>query len=183
VNDHLKSYRGVEHDLDGLVRAAGDVLVASGVAQVDARVTELPDARAVRYYQTVGLLGKPLRYDGRQAVYGYRHLLELVAIKRLQAGGFSLAQIQRALAGATTERLEAALAEAVAEAPAGASDGALDGSRLAAAPPRSHPPRRLVAAEVAPGVIVTIDPDRVAAPGDVLAQIKRSLHRLAGAKE
>ena len=42
---------------------------------------------------------------GRSARYGPRHLLQLVAVKRLQAGGRSLAEIQMSLAGATNADL------------------------------------------------------------------------------
>src|SRR5262249_32165443 len=43
---------------------------------------------------------------GRTALYGERHLQQLVAIKRLQAAGRSLAQIQAQLAGATDSALQ-----------------------------------------------------------------------------
>ena len=36
---------------------------------------------------------------GRTALYGLRHLLQLVAIKRLQAKGYTLEQVQQALEG------------------------------------------------------------------------------------
>ncbi|MEZ4402884.1 MAG: MerR family transcriptional regulator [Kofleriaceae bacterium] len=61
-----------------------------------ARVRAVPDERAIRYYTTLGLLDRPpLR--GRTALYGPRHLAQLVAIKRAQAAGQSLAEIQRTL--------------------------------------------------------------------------------------
>jgi hypothetical protein len=73
---------------------------------------------------------------GRTAMYGPRHLLQLVAIKRLQARGRSLVAIQAELAGATDTQLArvAQLAEApvargapvtpVAPRPPGAADHA-----------------------------------------------------------
>jgi hypothetical protein len=36
---------------------------------------------------------------GRKAFYGRRHLVQLVAVKRLQSRGMSLAEVQQALAG------------------------------------------------------------------------------------
>src|SRR5262245_61775288 len=71
------------------------------------RVRDVPDARTIRYYTTLGLLDRPA-LRGRSALYGPRHLRQLVAIKRLQAQGHSLAEIQRRLIGqpdATLERL------------------------------------------------------------------------------
>jgi hypothetical protein len=49
----------------------------------------------------------PLSRRGRVARYGRRHLLQLVAVKRRQAEGRSLAEIQAELAGATDEALAA----------------------------------------------------------------------------
>jgi DNA-binding transcriptional MerR regulator len=60
----------------------------------------------IRWYTTIGLVDPPLTRRGRIAQYGRRHLLQLVAIKRLQAAGRSIAEIQTALTGATDTTLE-----------------------------------------------------------------------------
>lgn len=70
-----------------------------------ARVREVPDKRTIRYYTTLGLLDRPAEMRGRVAYYGRRHLLQLVAIKRLQATGLSLVDIQQKLAGASDSTL------------------------------------------------------------------------------
>ena len=49
------------------------------------RVRDIPDLRTIRYYTTAGLLERPAEMRGRTALYGRRHLLQLVAIKKLQA--------------------------------------------------------------------------------------------------
>ena len=69
------------------------------------RVRDVPDLRTIRYYTTIGLLDRPAEMRGRTALYGPRHLLQLVAIKKLQARGQSLSQIQQAMAGATDAML------------------------------------------------------------------------------
>jgi DNA-binding transcriptional MerR regulator len=112
MDPSLAALREREFGLDAFV-AAVSALLRSAPAPADGRVSEHPDARTLRYYQTTGLLDRPLRYDGRRAVYGYRHLLQAVAIKLLQGQGLSLGQIQRALAGATLVELEAAVAPAL----------------------------------------------------------------------
>jgi DNA-binding transcriptional MerR regulator len=61
------------------------------------QVRAIPDERSVRYYTTIGLVDRPAAMRGRTALYGQRHLAQLVAIKRLQAVGKSLAEIQRML--------------------------------------------------------------------------------------
>jgi DNA-binding transcriptional MerR regulator len=92
--------------IDELTRAAGEALTASPYnGQPSARVREVPDKRTIRYYTTIGLLDRPAEMRGRTAYYGRRHLLQLVAIKRRQAQGRSLAQIQQELAGATDKAL------------------------------------------------------------------------------
>ncbi len=67
----------------------------------------MPNERLVRWYVTVGLVDPPMSRRGRVARYGRRHLLQLVAVKRRQAEGRSLAEIQAELAGATDEALAA----------------------------------------------------------------------------
>lgn len=79
----------------------------SGSARVNGRIRDVPNERLVRWYVTVGLVDPPLSRRGRVAQYGRRHLLQLVAVKRRQAEGRSLAEIQAELAGATNEKLAA----------------------------------------------------------------------------
>lgn len=69
------------------------------------RIRPVPDARTIRYYTTLGLLDPPAEMQGRTAFYNKRHVMQLVCIKRLQASGLSLAQVQQRLAGATTKKL------------------------------------------------------------------------------
>jgi DNA-binding transcriptional MerR regulator len=69
------------------------------------RVRDVPDARAIRWYSTIGLVDRPSGMRGRTALYGPRHLLQLVAVKRRQAQGHKLADIQAELAGAPYEDL------------------------------------------------------------------------------
>jgi hypothetical protein len=96
---------GASWTLDELVRR-----VAVGLADPaypgapNGRVRDLPDRRVVRWYTTTGLVDRPAM-QGRTALYGTRHLLQIVAVKRRQAEGRSLAEIQDELAGATDETL------------------------------------------------------------------------------
>jgi DNA-binding transcriptional MerR regulator len=79
--------------------------LADSPGQVNGRVRAVPDQRAIRWYTTIGLIDRPAEMRGRTALYGHRHLLQLVAIKRRQSQGQSLAQIQAELAGAPNESL------------------------------------------------------------------------------
>src|SRR2546423_2187482 len=108
--------------LDELVQRVADVLDgAEYPGAPNGRVRDVPDRRAVRWYATIGLVDRPASVQGRTARYGMRHLLQLVAVKRRQAEGRTLAEIQAELTGATdaTLRRIAALPAALPkEAPA-----------------------------------------------------------------
>src|SRR3954466_4535837 len=73
--------------------------------QRNGSVRQVPDLRTIRYYTTIGLLDRPAEMRGRTALYGLRHLLQLVAVKKLQARGLSLSQIQQEMTGATDAML------------------------------------------------------------------------------
>lgn len=136
--------------------AISAVLCEGLATPADERVRTAPDERTLRYYQTCGLVDRPLRYDGRNAVYGYRHLLQAVTVKALQGQGLSLAQVQRALLGASTNQLEAAIFGEGHDAAPGVSP--LPAGLPAAAPAAMR------AFQLAPGVTLTIDPAQVADP-------------------
>jgi DNA-binding transcriptional MerR regulator len=91
--------------LDELTKRVGAALSVGYDGQPSGRVRDLPDQRAIRWYTTIGLVDRPAATRGRTAMYGPRHLLQLVAIKRLQAQGRSLVAIQTELAGATDAQL------------------------------------------------------------------------------
>ncbi|WP_245667948.1 MerR family transcriptional regulator [Actinomadura macra] len=89
-----------------LADRAAAALAASESAQVSGRVRDMPNERLIRWYTTIGLVDPPLGRRGRTALYGSRHLLQLVAVKRRQAMGRTIAEIQLELAAATDARLE-----------------------------------------------------------------------------
>ncbi len=80
--------------LDELVNRVREALAAEYPGAPNGRVRDVPDRRAIRWYTTIGLVDKPLGMRGRTALYGPRHLQQLVAIKRRQALGRSLRDIQ-----------------------------------------------------------------------------------------
>jgi hypothetical protein len=93
---------GFEWTLDELVARVSAALGAADYPGApNGRVREVPDRRAIRWYTTIGLLDRPGAMRGRTALYGPRHLAQLVAIKRRQAQGRSLAEIQAELVGVT----------------------------------------------------------------------------------
>jgi DNA-binding transcriptional MerR regulator len=115
--------------LDELAERVDVALAVDYTGQPSGRVRAVPDRRAIRWYTTIGLVDRPVAHRGRTALYGPRHLLQLVAVKRLQASGLPLVAIQQELAGASDTQLAR-----VARLPA--SPAALDG---AGSPPAEGP--------------------------------------------
>jgi DNA-binding transcriptional MerR regulator len=137
----------VEWTIKELVSRA-EAALSNQAMQPSARVRDVPDERVIRWYATIGLLDPPRR-EGRAVWYGPRHLLQLVAIKRRQAAGRSLADIQAELFGATDETLVS-----IAQIPDAAHllpDGGV-GSRRSAAPSRPERTRTRFWAQHAAGV-------------------------------
>ncbi|WP_246614437.1 MerR family transcriptional regulator [Paractinoplanes bogorensis] len=91
--------------LDQLVEKVRQALEGEYAGAPNGRVRDVPDRRAIRWYSTIGLVDKPLGMRGRTALYGPRHLQQLVAVKRLQAADLSLATIQEKLTGASPAEL------------------------------------------------------------------------------
>lgn len=96
--------------LDELVRRSRRLLALLPDGEGDSRrVRWQPNERLVRYYTTLGLLDRPAELRGRTAYYRDRHLLQLLAIKTLQARGQSLQAVQARLAGQPDAALAALL--------------------------------------------------------------------------
>jgi hypothetical protein len=91
--------------LDELVERVREALEAEYPGAPNGRVRDVPDRRVIRWYSTIGLVDKPSGMRGRTALYGPRHLEQLVAIKRRQAEGYSLAQIQEEFTGISPSSL------------------------------------------------------------------------------
>ncbi|GAA3451488.1 MerR family transcriptional regulator [Dactylosporangium matsuzakiense] len=95
-----------EWTLDELIGRVAEVLGGATYAGApNGRVRDVPDARAVRWYTTIGLVDRPVM-RGRTAWYGPRHLSQLVAVKRRQSQGYKIAEIQAELAEAPDDVLQ-----------------------------------------------------------------------------
>ena len=102
-------------ELAGEVAFTLDHYKLLGPAQ-DGRVSPVPDGRTIRYYATLGLLDRPWM-EGRQARYGKRHLLQLLAIKALQGRGMPLSEVQARIYGLSDNELESLLASLAEDQP------------------------------------------------------------------
>ncbi|WP_327045029.1 MerR family transcriptional regulator [Microbispora sp. NBC_01189] len=141
-----------------LAERAADLLGSE--LRVNGRVREVPNERLIRWYTTIGLLDPPAARRGRLALYGNRHLLQLVAVKRRQAEGLSIAAIQAELAGATNAMLQRIAGLTEAPQPQAGPDHALaEPPELGAAGPGAAEPGR-PSADTVPDVARTTDRKR-----------------------
>jgi len=93
--------------LSELQERAEAVLKMDYEEPMNRQASSIPNERALRYYTTIGLLERPAEMRGRTALYSWRHLLQVVAIKRLQAQGLSLVDVQQRLSGRPDSALAA----------------------------------------------------------------------------
>ena len=75
-------------------------------AQTKYRVTEIPSERTIRFYTANGLVDKPVAKEGSHARYGYRHLLQVMAIKYLQSQYLPLVKIRSLVENISNRDLE-----------------------------------------------------------------------------
>lgn len=72
------------------------------------RVREEVTPRLVRHYTTLGMLDEPLK-EGREARYTYRHLLQMLVVRRLLAEGYGASAIDNLATSKENTELEALL--------------------------------------------------------------------------
>ena len=112
----LREYRALAPwGLRDLAALAGGILDASGVVPVNAAARARPSERTIRFYVARGLVSPP---DGRgtAAVYSYRHLLQVLAIKLRQMEGATLESMVKEFATLTGDLIEKRAASALGPA-------------------------------------------------------------------
>ena len=161
--------------------------IAALPAPTNGQVRAVPDERTIRYYATLGLLDRPAVMRGRTALYDQRHLAQVVAIKRLQSIGRSLAEIQAlwpTLDDATLARMSGVELPARAAATPARSEFWKRAPVESAPAPASEPTAEEhveLRIELAPNVslAITMPDDGIAlAPADVRALRAAAAHLL-----
>jgi hypothetical protein len=150
----------------GLAAHAAALVDAAGVKPTNASARATPSARAIRFYVANQLLDRP-EGAGTTATYGYRHLLQLLAIKIRQREGQTLDAIKQEMREVTGDALERRVAQTLAPALALNFDPA---------PGRDRAPvtawRRLA---VADGVELAVRDDVPAARDEALLALRDTL--------
>ena len=109
----LRSYGALAPwGLRDLVNVTGAVLQASDIIPLSTAARARPTERTIRFYVTRGLVQSP---DGKgtAAVYGYRHFLQVLAIKLRQMEGATLDVLAKEFAGFTGDMIERRVAAAL----------------------------------------------------------------------
>jgi DNA-binding transcriptional MerR regulator len=108
----LREYRALAPwNLRDLATVATAILDASNVRPINAAASTRPNERTIRFYVTRGLVTPP-EGRGTAAIYGYRHLLEVLAIKLRQMEGATLAAITKEMRETTGDTMERRVAAA-----------------------------------------------------------------------
>ena len=95
--------------LDELVEVANELLPQFlPDEKAHTRVREEVNPRLVRHYTSQGLLDEPLK-QGREARYIYRHLLQILVVRRLLIEGYGASVIDKLARSSSSSDLEALL--------------------------------------------------------------------------
>jgi DNA-binding transcriptional MerR regulator len=89
-----------------LASEAAKILAESGLAQERGTVSEVPDERMIRYYLAESLISPAEDKQGTASVFGYRHLLQLLVVKKLQAEHLPIRKIRELVEGREARDLE-----------------------------------------------------------------------------
>lgn len=153
----------------GLAAHATALVDSAGLRPTNTSARVAPSARAIRYYVSVGLMDRPNGL-GTAAFYGYRHLLQLLAVKTRQREGISLEAIRKELVDVTGDALERRVAQALAPALNVAAD-----ITALAADNEDDPSPNWQRVPVADGIELHVREDSPAAGEDALSAMREAV--------
>lgn len=100
-------YRGESSfTMSRLVAVLKEQLHEIAPSQTRYRVTQVPTERTIRFYTARGLVDKPAVGAGGRALYGYRQLLQILAVKYLQSQYLPLVKVRSLVERADNRELE-----------------------------------------------------------------------------
>ncbi|BCM89138.1 hypothetical protein IAD21_00982 [Abditibacteriota bacterium] len=103
VAEARRELQGASLDVDAFIQLVNDLLPR--YLAPDSAEKAAVSVRLARYFQTNGLLDEPFK-EGREARYGARHVLQLLAVRRLMANGYSTGSLSDLLRGASDDALQ-----------------------------------------------------------------------------
>jgi DNA-binding transcriptional MerR regulator len=101
----LRRLENEDLELDELLEYAIRFIPLFVTKQIRYKVTDIPTKRTIQYYVHKGLIGKPGR-RGRRSAFSYRHLLQVLAVKKLQSDYLPLRKIAEITRASRERELE-----------------------------------------------------------------------------
>jgi DNA-binding transcriptional MerR regulator len=122
----LEKYAGrKDFRTNELLEVADSLMKMVAPVQPSERVAETVNERALRYYISEGLIDRPSDREGNAALYSYRHLLQILAVKKLQASYLPVKRIREIVPESTDEELKEIICGKKSLEPAPAESAAL----------------------------------------------------------
>lgn len=159
----------------GLAAHATALVDAAGMRPTNASARAAPSPRAIRFYVASGLLDHP-QGAGTAATYGYRHLLQLLAIKIRQREGATLEIIKQEMRDVTGDALERRVAGSIAPALSVGAD-------TTARTDDADPPAAWHRVMVGDGIELHVRGDSPAADPDALVAMREAVRAALGREE
>jgi DNA-binding transcriptional MerR regulator len=159
----------------GLAAHATALVDSAGFKPTNTSARAAPSARAIRFYVAQRLLDRP-EGAGTTATYGYRHLLQLLAIKIRQREGQTLDVIKKEFAGVSGEQLERRVATALAPALTVSADVSVRHDDV-------HPIADWRRVQIADGIELHVRSDSPGARDDAVASMREAVRAALGRAE
>ena len=110
MKNPVEGERGKKYvGLPEFARASEEVLSELGIEQKRGTVSLVPDERTIRYYLAEGLIQAADEKQGTASVFTYKHLLQLIAVKKLQAEHLPIRKIRELVTDKDQQQLESLL--------------------------------------------------------------------------
>lgn len=141
----LEKERGRKYvGLPEFANTGGRILSQLQLEQERGTVTNVPDERTIRYYLSEGLIQSPGEKQGTASVFSYLNLLQLVAVKKLQAEHLPIRKIRELVGDKSEQELETLLGFGGTTGKKSESEAkryleSLLAPSMAEAPPRARP--------------------------------------------
>ena len=176
-------------------RVGEQILAEMGLEQARGTVTSVPDERTIRYYMAEGLIQTPGEKQGTASLFSYLNLLQLLTVKKLQAGHLPIRKIRELVAGKSEQELEMLLGVGSVAAKKSRETDAKRYLESLLAPESAPPPMQAAAApapqmidqsaswqrvEIEPGLELHIRSDYSppASTGKTKSLLEKAIHRL-----